>query len=116
MISGCPRDSFKSLHNLKASILQHSAFLSGPNITCVHDYWENHTFDYMDLCQQSDVSGFSYTKFVLAFLLRSKHLLLSWVAVILEPKEDKEYVNEAGFIRPRVILDSGFCINFLLYH
>ena len=54
------------------------------------------------------------SKFVLAFLLRSKHLLISWSAVILEPKEDKKYVNEAGFIRSRVILDSGFCINFLL--
>ena len=39
------------------------------------------------------------SKFVLAFLLRSKHLLISWSAVILEPKEDKNYVNEAGFIR-----------------
>ena len=54
------------------------------------------------------------SKFVLAFLLRSKHILISWSAVILEPKEDKKYVNEAGFIRSRVILDSGFCINFLL--
>ena len=25
---------------------------------CVRDYWKNHSFDYMDLCQQSDVSTF----------------------------------------------------------
>ena len=26
-----------------------------------HDYWENHSFDSMDLCQQSNVSAFYYT-------------------------------------------------------
>ena len=26
----------------------------------IHDYWENHSFDYTDLCQQSDVSTFEY--------------------------------------------------------
>ena len=25
-------------------------------LTSVHEYWKNHSFDYMDLCQQSDVS------------------------------------------------------------
>ena len=29
-----------------------------PTLTSVHDYWKNHSFDYMDLCQQSDVSAF----------------------------------------------------------
>ena len=24
----------------------------------IHDYWENHSSDYMDLCQQNDVSTF----------------------------------------------------------
>ena len=37
-------------HNLKASILQCSAFfmvqLYGPTLTYVHDYWKNHSFDY----------------------------------------------------------------------
>ena len=35
-------------HSLKASILQHSALLHGPTLTSVHDYWKNHSFDYMD--------------------------------------------------------------------
>ena len=35
-------------HSLKASILQHSAFLYGPTLTSVRDYWKNHNFDYMD--------------------------------------------------------------------
>ena len=29
-----------------------------PALTCVHDYWKNHSFDYMDLCWESDVSAF----------------------------------------------------------
>ena len=28
------------------------------NCTSVHNYWENHSCDYMDLCHQSDVSDF----------------------------------------------------------
>ena len=44
-------------HSSKASILQHSTFfivqLSHP-----HDYWKNHSFDWMDLCRQSNVSAF----------------------------------------------------------
>ena len=48
-------------HSLKASILWCSAFfmvqLSHPYMTTV----KNHSFDYMDLCQQSDISAFEYT-------------------------------------------------------
>ena len=29
--------------------------LYGPALTSIHDYWKNHSFDYTDLCQQSDV-------------------------------------------------------------
>ena len=34
------------------------SFLYGPIITSIHDYWKNHSFDEMDLCQQSNVSAF----------------------------------------------------------
>ena len=55
-----PRDSqessltpqFKSINSLVLSLLY------GPNLTSLHDYWKNHSFDYMDLCQQSNVSAF----------------------------------------------------------
>ena len=36
---------------------------------------ENHNFDYMALCQQSDNLAFEYAKFVIGFLPRCKHLL-----------------------------------------
>ena len=40
-------------HNLKSSILRHSAIF-----TAEHDPWKNHNFDYTDFCWQDDVSGF----------------------------------------------------------
>ena len=54
----CPRDSqksstalqFKSISSLVLSLLY------GPTLTSIPDYWKNNSFDYMDLCQQSDVS------------------------------------------------------------
>ena len=41
----------------KASILVPN-LLYGLTLTSIHDYWKNHSFDYMDLCWQSDVSAF----------------------------------------------------------
>ena len=32
--------------------------LYGPTLTSVHYYWKNHSFDYMDVCWQSNVSAF----------------------------------------------------------
>ena len=44
--------SFLQHHSSEASVLQLSTF------TSIHDYWKNHSFDYTDLCRQSDVSAF----------------------------------------------------------
>ena len=46
-------------HSSKALILQCSAFFM-VQLTSIHNYWKNHNFDYMDLCQQRDVSAFQY--------------------------------------------------------
>ena len=35
----------------KASILWCSTFLYGPTVTFIHDYWKNHSFDWMDFCR-----------------------------------------------------------------
>ena len=45
------------------SLLQHhsskaSSLLYGLTLTSLHDYWKNHSFDYIEIFQQSDVSGF----------------------------------------------------------
>ena len=45
-----------------------SSLLYGPTLTSIHDNWKNHSFDYRDLCWQSDVSVFStLSRFVTAF-------------------------------------------------
>ena len=36
------------------------SFLYGLTLTSIHDHWKNHSFDYTDLCHQSDVSDFEY--------------------------------------------------------
>ena len=53
----CPQDSqesspapqFKSISSLALS------FVYGPTLRSVHDYWKNSSFDYTDLCWQSNV-------------------------------------------------------------
>ena len=49
------------------SLLQHTvqsisslalSLLYGPTLPSLHDYWKNHSFDYMDLCQQNDIYAF----------------------------------------------------------
>ena len=47
-----PAPQFKSINSLAFSLLY------GPALTPVNDYLENHSFDYMDLCQQNAVSAF----------------------------------------------------------
>ena len=44
-------------HSSKASILWHSAFFMVQH-SYIHNYWKNHSFDYTDLCWQSNVSAF----------------------------------------------------------
>ena len=43
---------FKSISSSALSLL------SGPTLTSIHDYWKNHSFDYKDLCRQSDICAF----------------------------------------------------------
>ena len=51
-LKSSPTPQFKSIHFLVLSLLY------GPTLTFVHDYWENHSFNYVDFCRQSDVSAF----------------------------------------------------------
>ena len=47
-----PPPQFKSISSLVLS------FIYIPALTSIHNYWENHSFDWMDLCWQSNVSAF----------------------------------------------------------
>ena len=99
-------------HGLKTSVLQHSAFfIVCPALTCVHDYWKEHSLDYTDLCQQSDVFAFNtLSRFVTAFLPRSNRLLISWLqspsTVTLEPRKRKS-VTASTFPPPICHVSDG---------
>ena len=45
-------------HNCESIQFLALNLLYGPTLTSVHDYWENHSFNHMDLCRQSDFSAF----------------------------------------------------------
>ena len=49
-----PTPQFKSINSLVFS------FPYSPALTSIRDYWKNHTFDWTDLCWQSNVSAFEY--------------------------------------------------------
>ena len=70
------------------------SLLYSPTLTSIHDYWKNHSFHYMDHCQKKvPLLLNTLSRFAIAFLPRSKHLLISWLqspsAVILEPPKIK---------------------------
>ena len=77
----------------KVSLLQYSPSY-GPALTSIHDYWQNHSFDYLNFIVKVMSLFFNMlSRFVTAFVPRSMCLILSWPqspsAVILEPKKIK---------------------------
>ena len=83
-----PTSQFKSINSLVFS------FLFGPALTSIHDYWKNHSFDYMDFVDKVTSLLFNtLPRFLIVFLPRNKHLLISRLqsptGVILEPKRIK---------------------------
>ena len=80
-------------HSSKASILWCSAFFIVPTLTSICDYQRKDSFDYADICQQCNHKLLfnMLSRFIIAFLPKSKCLLISWVqstyAEILEPKK-----------------------------
>ena len=84
----CLLQQLKSINSSAFSVLY------GSTLTPNCDYWINHSFDYMDLYLQIMSLLFNMlSRFVIAFLPRSKHLLISWLqsqsVVILKPKKMK---------------------------
>ena len=90
--------TLKSLlqHHTQFKSISSSALTSfyGPALISIHNYWKN-----IALTKQAFVSKVMsllynmMSRFVIVFLPRSKHLLISWLqspsAVILEPKKIK---------------------------
>ena len=55
-----PRDSQESSPTPQFKSISSSgfSFLYNPTFSSIHDYWKNHSFDWMDLCWQSNISAF----------------------------------------------------------
>ena len=81
-----------AVHGTLKSLLQHNSkksinssvlsFLYGPVLTSIHDYWENHSFDRTLKTFVGKVMSLLFnmpSRLVIAFLPRSKHLLISWL-------------------------------------
>ena len=82
-----PVTQFKSINSSVLSLLY------GPTLTSIQKYWKNHSLDNLDLCWQRSLLFNMLSRFVIAFLPRSKGFLISWLqspsAVVLESKKIK---------------------------
>ena len=74
-----PVPQFKSIDSLALSLLY------GPTLISIYNYWINHSSDYMlTICWLLSAKWClllfnMLSRFVIAFLPRSKHLLISWL-------------------------------------
>ena len=88
---GLSRASSNTTKSINSSV---RSFLYGPTLTSIHDRWKNHSFDYMVkpyfVSKVMSLLFNMLSGLVIAFLPRSKRLLISWLwspsAVIFEPK------------------------------
>ena len=83
-----PTPQFKSINSSELS------FLYTPNLTSVHDYWKTIALTRQTIVRKVMSLLFNVlSRLVIAFLPRSKYLLISWLqspsAVILEPPKIK---------------------------
>ena len=60
LISLQPKRLSRVFSNITVESINSSglSLLYGPILASIHDYWKNHCFDYMDICQQINVSAF----------------------------------------------------------
>ena len=81
-----PTSQFKSINSSVLSLLY------SRTLTSIHDYWENHNFDYMGFVSKvMSLLLNMLSRFIIVFLPRSKHVLMSWLQspfkVIFGPKK-----------------------------
>ena len=70
---------FSSNHNSKALAF---SLLYDLALTSVHGYWRDHSFDYANLCWQSDVLAFSYSVWVCHSLPSKKEVSSNFMAAV----------------------------------
>ena len=90
-----PRDSQESspTPQFKSMISSALSFIYCPTFISIHDHWKNHSFDWTFVGKVMFLIFNMLSRFVIVFLPKSKHLLISWLqspsAVILESKKIK---------------------------
>ena len=91
-----PRDSQESSPTLQFKSINSSVLrvLYSPILTSIHDYWKNHSLTRLTFVGKIMSLLFNMlSRLVIAFLPRSKCLLISWLqspsAVVLQPKKIK---------------------------
>ena len=85
-----PQHEFEGINSLAVCLLY------GPALTTICDHWEDHSLNYTIQTFVGRVMSLLFnilSRFVITFLPRSNHLLISWLqspsTVILEPKKRK---------------------------
>ena len=66
-------------------------FFYGTTLTFIHDYWKNHSFDYIDLCRKNNVSLFNtLSRFVNCFSSKEQasfmksYNIVSWLIQVID--------------------------------
>ena len=92
-----PRDSQESSSTSQFKTINFLAlsFLYGPILTSIHDYWKSHS-QWTFVSKVMSLFPNTLSRLVIAFLSRSKRLLISWLqslsTVIFEPKKIKSII------------------------
>ena len=68
-----PIPQFKSINTLTLSLLYI------PSLVSIHDYWKNHSFICTFAAKVMSLLFIMLSRFVIAFLPRSKRLFISWL-------------------------------------
>ena len=71
-----PAPQFEGISSLAFCLLY------GPALTTIHDHWEDHSLDYTDLCQLSNVSAFQHTVQVCHRFPAEKQLSSDFMAAV----------------------------------
>ena len=87
-VQGTPTPQFKSINSLVFSLLY------GPTLISIHDYWKNHSFDYRNLCWQSDTSALKYAVWVCQSFSSKDKAAFNFMSEVTIPSDFKSQENK----------------------
>ena len=74
--------------------------LYGPALTTVRDHWEDHSRDYMDICQQTEVSAFQHIVYVCHSFLAEKQSPSDFMATVTIHSDFRDQKEEIFTVSP----------------